>query len=63
MTKSKTPDFHYVVRQLRAIPERYRILALYAATYWSDEKLDQAERDGDLPGRPGEIKPTTATRQ
>jgi hypothetical protein len=53
----ESPNFHHVVRLLRAMGPRYAMLAVYAAQFWSDEKLDDAEREGDLPGRPGEAKP------
>jgi hypothetical protein len=55
MMSDETPNFHFVVRLLRAMPARNRLLAVYAAEYWSDDRLDDAERDGDLPGRPNEV--------
>jgi hypothetical protein len=30
-------------------------MALHAAMFWSDEKLEVAEINGDSPARPGEI--------
>jgi hypothetical protein len=48
-------EFAHVVRLLRALPERYRYNAHYAATFWDDERIAEAERNGDLPGRPGEL--------
>ncbi len=53
----EAPDFHHVVRLLRAMHPRYRMLALYAANFWDDERLDESEANGDVPGRPGELKP------
>jgi hypothetical protein len=56
------PDFHYVVRLLRALHPRYREMCLYAANHWSDEQLATAEATGDLPGLPGEVaKPRVPT--
>jgi hypothetical protein len=49
------PDFHHVVRLLRALVPEYRVMALHAAMFWSDEKFQDAEINGDLPARPGEI--------
>jgi hypothetical protein len=38
-------------------------MALYAADWWTEEKLEAAEANGDLPGRPGEIKPKATSVQ
>jgi hypothetical protein len=55
------PDFHHVVQLLRQLEPRYQLMELYVAQSWSDERLEEAAVTGDLPDRPGEIKP--ATRQ
>jgi hypothetical protein len=44
-------EFCDVVRALRKMHEQYRHMALFAATFWSDKRLEQAERNGDVPGR------------
>jgi hypothetical protein len=49
------PNFYVAVRLLRALGPRHALLAVYAAAYWSDEKLDSDEREGNVPGRPGEF--------
>jgi hypothetical protein len=54
------PNFYKIVRLLRTMSEENRHRALYAAMFWSDDKLDGAERNGDLPGQPGEMKPDSA---
>jgi hypothetical protein len=51
----KSPEFHRAVHLLRTLPPEYRVMALHAAMFWSDEKLDEAESNGDLPGRAGEL--------
>jgi hypothetical protein len=40
---------------LRGMHERYRHMALYAATFWDDERLLEAEAAGDLPGNDGAL--------
>ena len=57
------PSFHELVRVMRAIGPQQTALADYAARFWSDERLEDAERDGDLPGRPGEVKPKASPLQ
>jgi hypothetical protein len=53
--------FYAAVRLLRAMPEQYRVMALHAAMFWPDARLDAAEMNGDLPGQPGELaKPKSA---
>jgi hypothetical protein len=61
MTKSKAPDFHHVARLLRQMEPRFQLMALYAAQFWSDERLEGAERAGDVPGRPSELNPPKAS--
>jgi hypothetical protein len=57
-----TDAFYAAVRLLRALPERYRVMALHAALFWSDERLSAAEMDGYLPGQADEIvKPNVPT--
>jgi hypothetical protein len=55
-----TPDFYYVVRLLRALPEPYRVLVLHAAQNWSDDRLNAAEMEGDLLGQPEPTEPPAA---
>jgi hypothetical protein len=62
MTKKK-PDFHHVVQLLRQLEPRFQLMALYAAQFWSEEKLEDSAVNGDLPGRPGEIKPKATPLQ
>jgi hypothetical protein len=50
-----TGVFYSTVRLLRALPERYRVMALHAAMFWSDDRLNAAELNGDLPGHLGEL--------
>jgi hypothetical protein len=50
-----TGTFYAAVRLLRALPERYRVMALHAAMFWPDDRLNAAEDNGDLPGHPGEL--------
>ena len=52
---SESPEFHHVVRLLKQMAPEYRVMALHAAMFWSDERLDEAVVNGDLPGRPGEL--------
>jgi hypothetical protein len=46
------PNFYDVVRLLRKMEPRAQHQALYASLYWSDDKLDESEAKGDLPGQP-----------
>jgi hypothetical protein len=48
-------EFCRVVCLLRQLPEQYRVMALHAAMFWSDERLLEADANGDLPGNPGEL--------
>jgi len=48
-------EFILVVRLLRALPERHRHYAHFAANYWPEDYLAEAEQNGDLPGRPGDL--------
>jgi hypothetical protein len=50
-----TGSFCLAVGLLRALPERYRVMALHAAMYWSDERCDDEERIADLLGQPDEV--------
>lgn len=61
--RSETSNFFSAVRLLRAMHPRFAMMALYAAQFWSDEKLDDAELAGDLPGRPGAVKPDAVSVQ
>jgi hypothetical protein len=49
------PNFYQVVRLLRDMAPDHAVLALFGAMFWSDEKLDLAESNGDLPGGSGEV--------
>lgn len=50
-----TPAFYAAVRLLRALPEQYRVMAPHAALFWSDDRLNAAEMDGDLPDQPDDL--------
>jgi hypothetical protein len=52
-----SPQFYAAVRALRAMPERFRFYAHFAATFWDDDQIVEAERNGDVPGNPGELPP------
>lgn len=56
----KTADFYNTVRTLKRLDPRHQMLALYIAQFWSDDRLEEAERTGDLPGQPGMLKPEKA---
>jgi hypothetical protein len=57
-------EFCRAVYQLRQLHPEHRIMALYAANFWSEERLLAAGENGDAPGRPGEFaKPTAAVLQ
>jgi hypothetical protein len=56
----KTADFYNAVRSLKRLDPRHQMLVLYIAQFWSDERLAEAERIGDLPGQPGMLKPDNA---
>jgi hypothetical protein len=50
-------EFYAAVHRLRALSPRWKLIALYAAEHWSNERLDVAEANGDVPGCPGELVP------
>ena len=50
---SASQDFYRVVTLLRQLHPRYQVHALYAAMFFTDERLLNAEANGDLPGNPG----------
>jgi hypothetical protein len=50
-----TRDFYRAVTALRLLHPRYMHQALYAAMFWSDERLMGGEAAGDLPGAPGAL--------
>ena len=52
---SEMRHFYRIVKILRALPPRYQHLALFAAEFWSDEQIEQAAINGDLPGQPGAL--------
>jgi hypothetical protein len=60
LLSSETPEFYHVVHLLRDLHPRLRIMAVYAANFWDDERLEEAAANGDLPGLPGELKPKAA---
>lgn len=53
----KAADFYGTVRALKRLDRRHQMLALYIAQFWPDERLEESERTGDLPGRPSELAP------
>jgi hypothetical protein len=57
------PNFYDVVRLLRAMHPKCRMMALYAASFWSEDELIDSEANGDVPGRPGEYKPKNVIMQ
>jgi hypothetical protein len=63
MAEETAANFYQIVRTLRRIGPRYAMLAVYAAQFWSDERLDDSEKAGDVPGRPGEFKRSAASVQ
>jgi hypothetical protein len=50
---SDDPEFLHVVSLLRALPIRIRHMALYAACFWSDERLRECEAYCVLQDRAG----------
>jgi hypothetical protein len=62
-TVGSDPNFYRVVRMLRRMAPDHALQALFAAFFWPDEKLDDAELAGDLPGQPGAVKPEAASIQ
>jgi hypothetical protein len=54
MTDEKT--FYEIVRLFRGSGPQFAMRVLYAAMNWSDARLEDAERRGEVPGRPSEIK-------
>ena len=56
-----TDTFYAAVRLLRVLAPEYRVMALHAALFWSDDRLNATEMEGALPGQPGELaKPKAA---
>jgi hypothetical protein len=47
--------FYRTVTLLRLMSSERRHMALYAAEFWSHEKLMEGEAAGDLPGNPGAL--------
>lgn len=56
-------EFFHAVHVLRRLSARYRLMAVYAADWWTDKELATKEANGELPGRPGELKPSSALVQ
>jgi hypothetical protein len=59
-------EFVGIVRRLREIDPRWRFMAVFAAEFWSDERLEAAAVNGNadaLFGRPGELAPDRASVQ
>jgi hypothetical protein len=57
--KDISPEFTHAIRALRKLPDRYRLMAAYAALFWSEERLDAAERDSrklDATNPPGRLQ-------
>jgi hypothetical protein len=57
------PDFFAAVRLLRRMGQDRALMALYAALQWSDERLDDAEQCGDMPGNPETLPPARQVYQ
>jgi hypothetical protein len=62
-TVGSDANFYRTVRQLRGMAPDHALQALFAAFFWSDEKLDDAELAGDLPGQSGVVKPEAVSMQ
>lgn len=56
-------SFFEAVRLLRQMPRRYQAYATFAAEFWTDEKLETAIRNGDVPGNSGTLMPEGASVQ
>lgn len=50
----KTPSFYEIVRLFRGRGPQFAMRVLYAAIHWSDDRLNEAERSGEVPGQRGE---------
>jgi hypothetical protein len=57
------PDFYSTVRALRRLSQDHALMALYAALQWSDERLDDAETRGDMPGNDAVLPPARGMYQ
>ena len=57
------PNFYRAVRLLRGMAPDVAHMALFSALFWTDEKLDAAAVNGDLPGGPGFAVPEGLTKQ
>ena len=51
-----------VVRRLQGLPERYRIMALFAANHWDDERIAQGVGPVDDPMPDGPKAPRPSLR-
>jgi hypothetical protein len=49
--------FFETIRLLRTMPRRWQSYASHAAEFWSDERLQKAEINGDVPGQNGALTP------
>jgi hypothetical protein len=49
--------FYRIVGLLKALPPEYRVMAVHAAMFWSEERLDAAIAAGALPGVPDVASP------
>jgi hypothetical protein len=47
--------FFEAIRLLRMMPRRWQSYASHAAEFWSDERLQKAELNGDVPGQNGAL--------
>ena len=56
-------EFYKAIRALKRLDPRHQDLASYIAKWWSDDRLMEAERTGDLPGQPGTLNPEKASLQ
>lgn len=50
---SASPQFYRAVEALRELDTPFMIMAVWAAMNWDTERLEQAKRDGDIPGNDG----------
>jgi hypothetical protein len=46
---TETDEFRWVVRALRTWDPEFRVLALYAANFWSDERINDVENSAQTP--------------
>jgi hypothetical protein len=47
---SASPEFYRAVEALRELDVSFMLMAVWAAMNWDTQRLEQAKRDGDIPG-------------